>query len=150
MGLGYLQNEALIINSDHQLVTSTLRAICPEYSLKGRMLKLKLQYFGHFMWRTHLKRPWCWERLKAGGKGDDRGRDGWMASPTQWAWVWVNSGSWWWTGRAGMLQSMGSQRVRCNWVTKLNWMMGKWFNPCVAYSAHFKNENEHRALKISC
>ena len=60
---------------------------------------------------THLKRPWFWERLKVGGKGDDRGWDGWMASPTQWTWVWVNSGSWWWTGRPGVLQSMGSQRV---------------------------------------
>ena len=70
---------------------------------------------------THLKRPWCWERLKAGGKGDDRGWDGWMASPTQWTWVWVNYGSWWWTGRPGVLQSMGSQRVGHNWVTELNW-----------------------------
>ena len=60
---------------------------------------------------THLKRPWCWERLKAGGEGDDRGWDGWMASPTQWTGVRVNSGSWWWTGRPGVLQSMGSQRV---------------------------------------
>ena len=60
---------------------------------------------------THWKRPWSWERLKAGGEGDNRGWDGWMASPTQWTWVWVNSGSWWWTGRPGMLQSMGSQRV---------------------------------------
>ena len=60
---------------------------------------------------THLKRPWCWERLKAGGKGDDRVWDGWMASPTQWTQVWVNSGSWWWTGRPGVLQFMGSQRV---------------------------------------
>ena len=50
---------------------------------------------------THLKRPWCWERLKAGGEGDNRGWDGWMASPVQWTWVWVNSGSWWWTGRPG-------------------------------------------------
>ena len=56
---------------------------------------------------THWKRPWCWERLRAGGEGDDRGWDGWMASPTQWTWVWVNSGSWWWTGKPGMLQSMG-------------------------------------------
>ena len=52
---------------------------------------------------THLKRPWCWERLKAGGEGDDGGRDSWMASPTQWTWVWVNSWSWWWTGRPGMV-----------------------------------------------
>ena len=70
---------------------------------------------------TCLKRPWCWERLKAGGEGDDRGWDGWMASPTQWTWVWVNSGSWWWTGRPGMLQSMGSQRVGQDRATELNW-----------------------------
>ena len=70
---------------------------------------------------THLKRPWCWERLKAGGEGDNRGWDGWMASLTQWTWVWVNSGSLWWTGRPGMLQSMGSQRVRHDWATELNW-----------------------------
>ena len=71
---------------------------------------------------THLKRPWCWERLKAGGDGDNRGWDGWMASPTQWTWVWVNSGSWWWTGRPGMLWSMGSQSQRrlSDW-TELNW-----------------------------
>ena len=70
---------------------------------------------------THLKRPWCWERLKAGGEGDDRGWGGWMASPTQWTRVWVNSGSWWWTGRPGVLQSMGSQRVGHNWATEVNW-----------------------------
>ena len=62
----------------------------------------------------HLKRPWCWEKLKAGGEWDDRGWDGWMASPSQWTWVWVNSRSWWWTGRPGMLQSMESQIVRNN------------------------------------
>ena len=70
---------------------------------------------------THLKRPWCWERLKAGGEADDRGCDGLMASPTRWTWVWASSGSWWWTGRPGMLQSMGSQRVRHDWATELNW-----------------------------
>ena len=59
---------------------------------------LKLQYFGHLMWRaTHWKRPWCWERLKAEGEGDNRGWDGWMASPAQWTWAWVDSRSWWWT-----------------------------------------------------
>jgi len=68
---------------------------------------------------THLKRPWCWERLKAGGEGDDRVWDGCMASPTQWTWVWLNSGSWWWTGRPGMLHSMWSQRIdTTEW---LNW-----------------------------
>ena len=70
---------------------------------------------------THLKRPWCWERLKAGGEGDDRGWHGWVASPTQWTWVWVSSGSWRWPGRPGVLQSMGSQRVEHNWATELNW-----------------------------
>ena len=70
---------------------SILKEIRPEYSLEGLMLKLKLQYL---MQRTDsLKRPWCWERLKAGGEGDNRGWDSWMASPTQWRWVWVNSGS---------------------------------------------------------
>ena len=71
---------------------------------------------------THLKRPWRWERLKAGGEGNDRGWDGWMASLTQWTWVWVNSGSWQWTGRPGVLQSMESQRVGHNWETELNWL----------------------------
>ena len=68
---------------------------------------------------THWKRPWCWERLKAWGKGDDRGWDGWMASPTRWTWVWASSRSWWWTGKPGMLQSMGLQRVGHNWSTEL-------------------------------
>ena len=71
---------------------------------------------------THLKRPWCWDRLRAGEEGDDRGWDGWMASPTQWTWVWVDSQSWWWTGRPGVLWFMGLQRVRHDWVTELNWV----------------------------
>ena len=70
---------------------------------------------------THWKRPWCWESLKAGGEGDDRGWDSWMASPIQGTWLWVNSRSWWWTGRPGVLPSMGSQRVGHHWVTELNW-----------------------------
>ena len=70
---------------------------------------------------TLWKRPWCWEGLGAGGEGDDRGWDGWMASPTRCTWVWVNSGSWWWTGRLGMLQFMGLQRVGHDWATELNW-----------------------------
>ena len=69
---------------------------------------------------THWKRPWCWEGLGAGGEGDDRGWDGWVASPTRWIWVWINSGSQWWTGRPGVLRFMGSQRVRHDWVTELN------------------------------
>ena len=70
---------------------------------------------------AHWKRLWCWERLKAGREGDNRGWDGWMASLIQRTWVWVNSRSWWWTGRPGVLQSMGSQRVRQDWETELNW-----------------------------
>ena len=70
---------------------------------------------------THWKRLWCREGLAAGGEGDDRGWDGWMASLTWWTWVWVNSGSWWWTGRPGVLPFMGLQRVRHDWVTELNW-----------------------------
>ena len=72
----------------------------------------------HHSTRTVL--AWCWEGLGAGREGDDRGRDGWMASLTQWTWVWVNSGRWW-TGRPGVLQSMGSQRVGHDWATELNW-----------------------------
>ena len=73
---------------------------------------------------THWKRPWCWERLKVGGERDDRGWDGWMASQTQRTWVWASSRSCWWTGRPGMLQSMGLQRVRHDWATELNWIWG--------------------------
>ena len=101
---------------------SILMEISSEYSLEGLMLKLKpILWPPDAIELTHLKRPWCWERLKARGEEEDRGWDGWMASPTQWTWVWVNSRSWWWTGRPGMLQSMQSQRVGHNWATELNW-----------------------------
>ena len=101
---------------------SILKEISSERSLEGLMLKLKLQYFGHLMWRTDsLKRPWCWERLRAGGEGDNREWDSWMTSPTRWTWVWASSGSWWWTEKPGVLQFMGSQRVGHDWVTELNW-----------------------------
>ena len=81
---------------------------------------------------THWKRPWCWLRLKAGGEGEDRGWDSWMASPTQWTWVWASSGSWWWTGKPGMLQSMGC-RVRHNWATELNTAFGLYMGISVRY-----------------
>ena len=68
---------------------------------------------------THWQRPWCWERLKAGGEGDDRGWDGWMASPTRWTWVWASSRSWWWTGKLGVLQFMGSKEA--DTTEQLNW-----------------------------
>ena len=104
------------------LCQSIRKEISPGCSLEGLMLKLKLQYFG--LWceeLTHLKIPWCWERLRTGGEGDNRGWDGWMASLTQWTWVWVKSGSWWWTGRPGVLRFSRSERVRHNWETELNW-----------------------------
>ena len=77
-------------------------------------------------WPPHAKswligKDWCWEGLGAGGEGDDRGWDGWMASRTWWTWVWVNSGRWWWTGRPGVRRFMGSQRVDHDWATELNW-----------------------------
>ena len=78
------------------------------------------------LWPPHAKswlieKDWCWEGLGAGGEGDDRRWDGWMASLTRWMWVWVDSGSWWWTGRPGMLRFMGSLRVGQDWATELNW-----------------------------
>ena len=82
---------------------------------------------------THLKRPWCWERLKTGGEGDNRVWDGWMASLTLWTWAWPSSGRWWWTGKPGVLQSMGSQRVGHSWATKLYWM-------CMLISLHSLNK----------
>ena len=103
-------------------IKKTLKEISPGCSLEGLMLKLKLQYFGHLMRRVDsLEKPWCWEGLGAGVEGDNRGWDGWMASPTWWTWVWVNSRSWWWTGRPAVLQFMGSQRVGHDWATELNW-----------------------------
>ena len=83
---------------------------------------IKLQCFGHLMRRVDSLE----KTLMLGGIGGRRRRglrgwDGWMASPTRWTWLWVNSGSWWWTRRAGMLQFMGSQRVRHDWATELNW-----------------------------
>ena len=100
---------------------SILKEINPEHSLQGLMLKLKLQYLGHLMWRTDplentlmLGKTESWRR-----RGWQRMRF-WMASPTRWPWLWVSSGSWWLTGKPGVLQSMGSQRVRHDWVTELN------------------------------
>ena len=101
---------------------SILKEICPGHSLEGLMLKLKLQYLGHLMQRVDLLE----KTLMLGGIESRRRRGRqtmrWLeASLTRWTWVWVNSGSWWWTGRPGVLRFMGSQRVRHDWVTELNW-----------------------------
>ena len=100
---------------------SILKEISLDYSLEGLMMKLKLQYFGLLIRTDSLENPWYWERLKAGGEEDNRGWDGWMASRTRWTWVWANSGSWWRTGKSGMLQSMGLQRA--NTTEQLNWIV---------------------------
>ena len=101
---------------------SILKQISPKYSLEGLILKLKLQSSGYLTRRTiSLEKTLMLGKLKAGGEGDDRGWDGWMASPTLWTWFWVNSRSWWWTGRPTVLQSMGSQRVGHDWASELNW-----------------------------
>ena len=110
-----------------------LKEISPEYSLKGLMLKLKLQYFGHLMRRTDslektlileklegkMRTGWC--RMRWLMRGWEVEMRGWMASLTQWTWVCASSGSWWWTGKPGVLQSKGLQRVGHDWVTELNW-----------------------------
>ena len=101
---------------------SILKEISPGCSLERLMLKMKLQYLATSCEElTHWKRLWCWEGLGAGIEGDNRGWDAWMVSLTLWMWVWVNSRRWWWTGRPGVLQFMGSQRVRYDWATGLKW-----------------------------
>ena len=105
---------------------SILKEISPRISLEGMMLKLKLQDLGHLMRRADsLEKTLMLGGIGGRRQGEDRGWDGWMASLTRWTWVWVNSGSWWWTGRPGVLWFMGSQRVGCDWVTELNW--SAWF-----------------------
>ena len=109
---------------------SILKEISLEYSLEGlmQMLKLKLQHFGHrCKAQTHLKIPWCWERLKA-GEGDNRGWDGWMASPTWSTWVWASSGSWWWTGKPGAaVHGVAKSLTRLSHWTELNWTYVKYW-----------------------
>ena len=101
---------------------SILKEISPGCSLEGLILKLKLQYFGHLTQRVDsLEQTDAGRNLGAGGEGDDRGWDGWMATWTWWTCVWVNSGSWWWTGRPDVLRFLGSRRVRHDWTTELNW-----------------------------
>ena len=100
---------------------SILKQFSPEYSLEGLRLKLKLHYFDHLMWRTDsLEKTLMLEKIE-GRRRRGRQRVKWMASLTRWTWVWASSGSWWWTGKPGVLQSIGSQRVRLDWVTELTW-----------------------------
>ena len=111
----------------NELMHKQLRTPCPGISLEGMMLKLKLQNFGHLMRRVDsLEKTLSWEGLGAGGDANNRGWDGWTGSRTQCTWVWVNSGSWWWTGRPGVLWFMGLKRVGHDWATELNWPPNKW------------------------
>ena len=98
---------------------STLHIKWPKYWSFSFSISPSSEYLGLISFRIDWL--WCWEGLRAGGESDDRGWDGWMASWTQWTWVWVNSGRWWWTGRLGVLRFMGSQRVGHDWETELNW-----------------------------
>ena len=120
---------------------SILKEINPEYSLEGLMLKLKHQYFGHLMQKTDsLEKPWCWGTLKAGGERDNRGWDGWMASPTQWTWVWVNSRSWWWTARPGAtVHGFAKSRTRLSTWTELRQtcLLSSWNMACVTEEMNF-------------
>ena len=109
-------------------------------SLEGLMLKLKLQYFGHLMGRVDsLEKTLMLGGIRGGGEGDDREWDGWMASLTGWTWVWVNSGSWWWIGKPGVLRFTGLQRVGHDWATELNWT--EWYVKHT--SSHLILQNTH-------
>ena len=104
-----------------RLNQSILKEISPEYSLGGLMLKLKLQYFGHLTQRADsFEKTLMLGKIEGGGRRGGQRMRWWMASPTWWPWVWVNSENWWWTGKAGMLQSMGLQSIRHDWATELN------------------------------
>ena len=141
---------------------SILKEINPRIYLEGMMLKLKLQYFGHLMRRVDsLEKTLMLGGIGGRREGDDRGWDGWMASLTQWTWVWVNSGNWWWTGRPGMWKFMGSQRVRHDWVTEVNWtdrqptsdlkthIDWKWEDGKNIFHAHGKQNKAGVAILIS-
>ena len=116
---GKIQREFLLSFGMYNMAEG--KEIKNTYFPNSYLFDLKLRYINWFKELIHWKRPWCRERLRAGGEGYDRGWDGWMASPTQCTWLWVDSGSWWWTGRPGVLWFMGSQRVGHDWGTELNW-----------------------------
>ena len=106
------------VQLSHPYMTTGKIIALTRWTFVGKVMSLLLNMLSRLV-VTFL--PRCWEGLGAGGEGDDRGWDGCMASPTQRTWVWINSGSWWWTGRPGVLQFMGLQRVGHDWATELNW-----------------------------
>ena len=122
-GVGEDSWEFLRLQGD-QTSQSVIKEISPECSWKDWCWSWSSDTLATWCEElTHWKRCWCWERLKAGGEGDNRGWVGWILSPTQWMWVWASSRSWWWIGKPGVLQSMGSQRVAHVWATELNWIV---------------------------
>ena len=127
---------------------SILKEISPEYSLEGLMLKLKLQHLGHLMQRTDsLEKTLMLGKTEGRRRRNNRGWDGWIASLTQWTWVWASSRMWWWTGKPGVLQSRVSQRVRHDWATELNWHVSKFAqNPKILN----KNREYGPLLKYNC
>ena len=143
---------------DREIRLVNLKEINPECSLERLMLKLKLQYFGHLMQRVDsLEKTLMLGGIEAGGEGDDRGWDGWMASPTRWTWVWVNSRSLWWTGRPGVLWFMGLQRVGHDWATELNWTGPNfiwlaiviWVTKVIyAYYYHYHHQKNWKILSV--
>ena len=133
--ISWLQSPSAVILEPPKIKSDTVSTVSPSIShevMEWCWSQNSSTLATSFEELTHWKRLWCWEGLGAGAEGDDRGWDGWMTSLTWWTWVWVNSGSWWWTGRPGVLQFMGSQRVGHNWAaelnrTELNWISNNVF-----------------------
>ena len=133
---------------------SILKEISPGISLEGLMLKLKLQYFGHLIWRVDsLEKTLMLGGIEGRRRGDSWRWDGWMASRTRWMWVWVNSGRWWWTVRPGMLRFMGLQRVGHDWATELNsteligfWYTANWLSYTYIFLYSFWQDTEYSSL----
>ena len=122
--------ESPLDSKEIKLFNPKYSEISPEYSLEGLILNLKFQYFGHLMRRTDsLEKTLMLGKIEGRRRRDDRGWDGWMTSLTPWTWVWVSLGRWWWTGKPGLLQFKGSQRVLHDWVIELNWTDQNFLHP---------------------
>ena len=129
---------------------SILKEISPEYSLEVLMLKLKFQYFGHLIWRADsLKKTLMLGKIEVGREGGNRGWDGWMASLTQWTLVWANSGRWWSTGKPGVLQSMGSQRVWHDLVTEQQLSISRAHNHYMILSSLLIEASQPRTIPFT-
>ena len=128
-----------VITTWSDISTYAINTVCNSTSFEMRQTSIWMQFnklnYYQYIKLTHLKRLWCWKRLRVEGEGGDRGWDGWIASPTEWPWVWVDPGSWWWVGRSGMLLFIGLQRVGQDWATELNWTITI-CSPLLASSHH--------------